>query len=156
MTEMYNTGVAYLLWFLSGFGAAGFHRFYLGKIGSGLLYLFTGGLFFVGGIADFFLIPSLVRDANLGLRYEQALRDTRSFDSPAKRSPELSLERTILETARANRGEVTPGQVALAGDFAIDAAQAALDKLASRSFCEMRIRESGTITYHFAEFADED
>ncbi|MDR1107200.1 MAG: NINE protein, partial [Treponema sp.] len=29
---MYSVGIAYLLWFLSGFGALGFHRYYLGKI----------------------------------------------------------------------------------------------------------------------------
>ncbi|MBN2048976.1 MAG: NINE protein, partial [Spirochaetales bacterium] len=27
---MYSTLVAYLLWFVSGFGALGLHRFYLG------------------------------------------------------------------------------------------------------------------------------
>ena len=33
-------------------GPAGIHRFYVGKVGTGLLWLFTGGLFSVGWIFD--------------------------------------------------------------------------------------------------------
>ena len=45
---MYKKSSAYLLWFLSLFGIAGLHRFYLGKIGTGLIWLFTFGLFGIG------------------------------------------------------------------------------------------------------------
>ena len=62
---MYSTGIAYLLWLLSGFGALGFHRFYLGKIPTGLLWMFTGGLGMFGAIYDFFTLPGQVREANL-------------------------------------------------------------------------------------------
>ncbi len=33
-------------------GVAGIHRFYVGKVGTGLLYLCTGGLFGVGLLLD--------------------------------------------------------------------------------------------------------
>jgi len=54
--------VAYLLWFL--LGPVGVHKFYLGKIGMGILYLFTGGIFLVGWIIDLFTLPSQVRAYN--------------------------------------------------------------------------------------------
>ncbi len=38
------------------FGALGVHRFYAGKAGTGILYLFTGGLFGIGYVIDIILI----------------------------------------------------------------------------------------------------
>lgn len=39
-------------------GGLGVHRFYVGKIGTGILYLFTGGLFGIGWIIDIILIAA--------------------------------------------------------------------------------------------------
>ena len=44
--------VTILLCVLGFLGLAGIHRFYRGKILSGLLWLFTGGLFLIGTILD--------------------------------------------------------------------------------------------------------
>lgn len=38
------------------FGVFGVHRFYTGKIGTGLLYLCTGGFFGIGYVMDIFSI----------------------------------------------------------------------------------------------------
>jgi hypothetical protein len=53
----------YLLWLIGGL--LGVHKFYLGRPVVGLIYLFTGGLFFIGWIIDFFTLPRQVRIANL-------------------------------------------------------------------------------------------
>ena len=37
-------------------GCLGIHRFYVGKIGTGVLYLFTFGLFGIGVIVDFIML----------------------------------------------------------------------------------------------------
>ena len=44
-----------LCWFLGIFGA---HRFYVGRIGSGVLYLCTEGLFGIGWLIDIILIAT--------------------------------------------------------------------------------------------------
>lgn len=64
---MKSAGVAYLLWLIGGFGVLGLHRFYAGKVVSGLVWFFTGGLFGIGALVDLFLIPGMIRDANRGV-----------------------------------------------------------------------------------------
>lgn len=55
--------LTYTLWLLGG--VLGLHKFYLGRPLMGLLYFFTGGLFVLGWVVDFFTIPRQVRITNL-------------------------------------------------------------------------------------------
>ena len=47
-------------WFLAiicfFFGVFGVHRFMVGKIGTGILWLLTGGIFGIGALVDFIMI----------------------------------------------------------------------------------------------------
>ncbi len=65
---MKSTVVAYLLWCLIFVGFGGIHRLYAGRILTGLLWLFTGGLFFIGQFIDLFLIPGMIENDNLRTR----------------------------------------------------------------------------------------
>ena len=47
-------------------GYLGIHRFYAGKIWTGILYLFTGGLFGIGFVIDFIIICVGAFDDKLG------------------------------------------------------------------------------------------
>ena len=58
--------LAYLLWFFGGF--LGIHKFYLEKIGMGIIYILTGGLFFFGWFIDLFTLPSQVDRYNLRMQ----------------------------------------------------------------------------------------
>lgn len=53
--------IGYLMWI---FGFMGIHRFYYGKPITGTLWFFTGGIFLIGWIIDFFLIPSMDEEAD--------------------------------------------------------------------------------------------
>jgi len=45
-------------------GVAGIQHFYLGKIGRGILWLLTLGLFTIGTIVDIFTLPGQTRQVN--------------------------------------------------------------------------------------------
>jgi len=161
----YSTVIAYLLWALGGFGVLGFHRFYLRKFPTGLLWICTGGLAYVGALYDFFTLPRQVREANIRAGYREALdmapRDRviireRYVDRPDAPRAKESIEKVILRTAKKNGGLVTPGEIAIESDYSSDDARAALEKLAGKGFCEMRVRPSGVIVYRFPEFAKGD
>ncbi len=49
---------ALILAILGIFGVAGIHRMYVGKIGTGILWLLTGGVFLIGTIVDIVMIAS--------------------------------------------------------------------------------------------------
>lgn len=53
-------GISKKGWFLAlmcfFLGALGVHRFLVGKIGTGILYILTGGLFGIGVLVDFIMI----------------------------------------------------------------------------------------------------
>lgn len=59
-----SKGVAYLLWLISIFGWLGIHRFYLGKVGTGILWIFTGGMFYIGALYDLFALGGMVEQYN--------------------------------------------------------------------------------------------
>ena len=52
-------------WILQAFlGPLGIHRMYIGKIGTGLLWLFTGGLLGLGWLYDFCTLNGQVDERN--------------------------------------------------------------------------------------------
>lgn len=67
---MKSTAIAYLLWVVGVGGWLGLHRFYLGKIGTGVLWILTGGVFGLGSLFDLFSLGGQVRQANTTIELE--------------------------------------------------------------------------------------
>ncbi|MDR2177713.1 MAG: NINE protein [Treponema sp.] len=170
---MYSVGMAYLLWVLSGFGVLGFHRFYLGKIATGLLWMFSGGLGMIGAIYDLFTLPGQVREANIRLaldnapawigrgaarRQEQTGENWRYADDIQARvvRGKENLEHCILKLAKENKGILTVSDVALGAEISLEDAKKALETLVKQGFAELRVRKSGTLVYTLPEFMDKD
>lgn len=59
-----------ILTLLGFFGFAGLHRFILGQVGLGILYLFTIGLCFIGTIVDLVNYKSLAYEYNIKVAHE--------------------------------------------------------------------------------------
>jgi len=169
---MYDLGIAYLLWVLSGFGALGFHRLYLGKIPTGILWMCTGGLFAVGSIYDFFTLPRQVKEANMmkalfdHTAYHQSIGsgggDWRYADDAQARvvktgsSEKEPVERVILKIAKENKGILTVSEVALSGNIPIEEAKKYLETLVSKGFADLRVRKSGSLVYVIPDMLDKD
>lgn len=61
-TGRYDYTVAWIL--LTFLGMLGFHRFYMGKFITGLIWLITGGLFFFGWLYDFCTLNNQIDELN--------------------------------------------------------------------------------------------
>lgn len=61
---MKSKGSAYVLWCLSFFGILGFHRLYLRKYGTAVIWFFTGGVFGLGSLIDLFTLGMQVEQYN--------------------------------------------------------------------------------------------
>ena len=53
VSDKSRLAAALLCWFL---GTLGIHRFYVGKIGTGIIWLLTGGILGIGALIDFIII----------------------------------------------------------------------------------------------------
>lgn len=58
----YDYNISWIL--LTFLGALGIHRIYLGKIGTGILYMFTGGLFAIGVLWDYWHLNEIISERN--------------------------------------------------------------------------------------------
>jgi TM2 domain-containing membrane protein YozV/predicted transcriptional regulator len=162
---MKNTLTAYILFFLSGFGALGFHRFYLGKIGTEFLWMFTGGMAMIGSVYDFLTLPFQVREANIrqaildsSIRSNLNNKNWRNVDDGKVniiRSKE-SVEHVILKLAKENKGILTASEVALSANISLEEAKKTLTQMVSKGYAELRVRQSGSLVYTIPDLMDSD
>jgi len=80
-----SKGTAYFLWLISFFGWFGFHRFYLGKIETGIIWIITGGVFGFGALIDLFTLGGQVEQYNIN-------EELKTLRSTANEREKISIE----------------------------------------------------------------
>ena len=143
--KKFKDGIAYGLWAGWLFGFAGLHRFYLGKYGTGILWLFTWGLAGIGQLYDLITMRRQVDEANL-LDEARSLREQR-FSEP-RRTP----EQLLLDAAMQQDGKLTVTQAAMITGYSFQEAEQLLRDMVSSGYVDVGNEpESGVVVYYFPE-----
>jgi TM2 domain-containing membrane protein YozV len=146
-----DPGVAYVLWAFGLLGFCGIHRFYTGKVTSGLLYLFTWGFLGIGQFVDLFLIPNMTRERNLFLLYEATV-DARN------NNPQVTLVKkeesdpmlVLLKAAAAHNNVLSIGQAMIATELPLDKVESLLKQALKQGLAHIdNDDETGAVRYHF-------
>ncbi len=146
-----DPGVAYILWAFGLMGFCGIHRFYSGKVTSGLVYLVTLGFFGVGQFIDLFLIPGMTRERNLYLLYEATVKSRNN-------SPQVTLVKkeetdpmlTLLRAAEKNNNVLSIGQAMLATELPLEKVELLLNKALKQGLAHVdNDEETGAMRYYF-------
>lgn len=167
-----NVGTAYLLWLGCLLQLHGLHRLYNGKIFTGLLWLFSFGLFGVGQLIDLVLIPHMVQDHNNKLNASQGLLPPgtipvqpvleRVVDYPSHtgiQPPATDLTQSpnhlivqLLQAASEKGGTLSVTQAVMATGVGFAEAEAALMSVVRAGYADIRNHpETGIVIYSFRE-----
>ncbi len=108
-TVIKSVGTAYLLWVFSFFGLLGFHRFYVGKYGTGLVWFFTFGFFGIGAFIDLITLSNQVNKHNLKVNQQASsvtinnIQNKNSRDRTQSHSPDQTIQPKIKVSNSKNR-----------------------------------------------------
>jgi hypothetical protein len=137
-----------MMWTLSWFGLGGLHRFYLGKPLSGLLYMVTFNLFFVGLLVDAFNLNDMVDAANMR---GGALPPGDPRATPGL-LPGPDLTHIILRTAAKRGGRITITEAVMESGRSFADVERCLDDLLKTRYCSIENHpETGAVIYRFQE-----
>jgi TM2 domain-containing membrane protein YozV len=158
---MNKVGISYLLWaacFVSPFH--GLHRFYNGKIGTGLLWLCTFGLFGFGQFLDLFLIPGMVDEQNAKIQAKLGVSSTGvplysstpavSYNITPTTQEQLRVKLLKAAATRGGKLSVTQGVMATGASF--EEVEKVLNQMLKSGYVGIGNHpETGIVLYDFHE-----
>lgn len=158
---MYRDGLGYGLWCLWLVGLGGVHRIYLGKYGTGILWLLTYGLFGIGQFVDLFRMKRLVEEANIREGYLPHPR--LGYGSPGEESVPArsggsgghgrkSNELQLLEAAEKHGGSISVTQGVAATGLSFEEVEETLGEMLTTGYVDVdNAPDSGVVIYRFTE-----
>ena len=143
--KKFKEGIAYGLWAGWLFGFAGLHRLYLGKYGTGFLWLFTWGLVGFGQLYDLITMRRQVDEANL-------LEEARARRAEEHSRPARTPQQLLLDAAMREGGKLTVTQAAMITGYSFQQAEQLLREMVASGYVDVGNEpESGVIVYLFPE-----
>jgi TM2 domain-containing membrane protein YozV len=150
--------VSYVLCGAGFLGIGGLHRLYNGKIGTGLLWLCTGGLFYIGQLVDLVIIPNMVDEYEQKLRLKAGVSSAgipineRIFISQVHQPNGKPLIVQLIEAAEANGGSLTVTQGVKATGASLVEVETMLKEMLQSNHVRIGNNPiSGVVTYYFDE-----
>lgn len=164
---MYKESVGYGLWCLFFVGLGGIHRIYVGKYGTGVLWLLTAGLFGIGQFVDLFRMKALVRDANVREGYLPHPHYAHLLDGEARGnvrgsaggSPPDDAVRTdeelmqeMLREAERRGGAISVTQAVSATGLSFTEVEERLQEMVASGYVDVDNHpDTGVVVYRFTE-----
>ena len=174
MQEETKKSTSYLLWAGIFFQLNGLHRLYNGKIGTGLLWLFTFGLFGIGQMIDLFIIPDMVDEHNWKLRKRLGMAPNgiplgakvtngKVYEPPVKTwEPEsgkqqLSQDELMIklaQIAQQHQGKLSVTQAVIETGVSFSEIEATLKAMLKKGYVAVDNHpETGVVVYDFTEIS---
>lgn len=155
---MYKDSIGYALWCLIFVGLGGVHRIYLGKYGTGILWLLTWGLFGIGQFVDLFRMRTLVRDSNVREGYLPHPRlatrwAPRAIPLPAE-PEERRVMKALVAAAERNGGKLSVTQGVAATGLSFSEVEKVLREMVVEGYVDVDNEpHTGVVIYRFPELA---
>lgn len=148
---------AYILWLGCLLQLHGLHRIYNGKIGTGLLWMCTLGLFGVGQLVDLLLIPNMVDDYNIKLQARMGISAAgvplwqpvvASVIQPTREQLMVKL----LKVAEARGGKLSVTQAVMDTGASFSEVEEILKEMLQKGYVGIDNHpDTGIVIYHFLE-----
>lgn len=159
MPGMYKDSIGYALWCLIFVGLGGVHRIYMGKYGTGILWLLTWGLFGIGQFIDLFRMRRLVYESNVRDGYLPHPRIARLLAPTRPDAPEESEEeeerrimRALLRAAQEHGGALSVTQGVAATGLPFSTVEETLREMVVEGYVDVDNHpDTGVVIYRFTE-----
>jgi TM2 domain-containing membrane protein YozV len=147
--------MGFALWALCIAGLFGIHRIYLGKYGTGILYLLTFGLFGIGQFVDLFRMKTLVREANIDqgfLPHPRMARYLAESQTIPAVEPGKPLRQRLLESAIGHGGAISVTQGVADTGATFEEVETELRNLVGTGYVDVdNAPGTGVVIYRFTE-----